>query len=148
MAAQAAPAGTETEARKGKRARVLFKATIRARDGESEARIRDLSKLGALIEMDAPPALDSDVLFVRGRISAAARVAWMGGNRAGLQFESPINEKELLAQSHTGAKAQVGRLARCNADYRRPGVQQIQLSARERKLARVWAAQMGLSFDE
>jgi hypothetical protein len=146
LGAQVSPPETGQEARKGKRSRVLFKAMIHSQFGQAEARIRDLSRLGALIEMDVPPPLGAEVMFVRGSICAAGRVAWAGGQRAGLQFDGPIDEKEIVAQGT--ARSEIGRLARYNADPRRPPVQQFRLTAQERKLAQVWASQMGLSFEE
>lgn len=137
-----------SETRKGKRARVLFKAIIRDRGRETESRVRDLSALGALIEIDVPPPLGSNVLFVRGTIAAVARVAWVGGDRAGLEFEHPVNEKEMLAQPAMPAPKMPAKPIDPESLYRRPGVQYIRLSDEERRLAQVWAAQMGLKFED
>lgn len=137
-----------SETRKGKRARVLFNAMIRDGGREAESRVRDLSSLGALVEIDKPPPLGSNVVFVRGTIAAVARVAWVGGNRAGLEFEHPINAKEMLAQPVMPAPKMPGKPIDPESLYRRPGVQYVKLSDDERRLAHVWAAQMGLSFED
>ena len=137
-----------SETRKGKRARVLFKAMIRDRGRETESRVRDLSALGALIEIDNPPPLGSNVLFIRGTIAAVARVAWVGGGRVGLEFEHPVNQKEILAQAPMPAPKMPARAIDPESLYRRPGVQYKRLSDEERQLAHVWAAQMGLSFED
>jgi hypothetical protein len=149
LAAHSSPVAAGPEARKGKRSRVLFKAIIRSLGQQGEARIRDLSKLGALLEMDRPPAAGSDVIFLRGTISAAARIAWVDGARAGLEFDCPVDEKEMLAQpAAVPPKAPARRIEPDDASYRRPGVLSTQMTDEERRLARVWAAQMGLSFEE
>jgi hypothetical protein len=139
-------AGSET--RKGKRSRVLFKAIIRHRGRESEARVRDLSSLGALIEIDNPPPLGTNVLFVRGSIAAVARIAWAGGDRAGLEFEHPVNQKEMLAQPPMPAPKMPAKPIDPESLYRRPGVQFNRMTDEERRLAHVWAAQMGLTFED
>jgi hypothetical protein len=139
-------AGKDKDIRKGKRSRVLFKATISARGGEFEARIRDLSALGALLEMDQPPALGTKVLFSRGKLSAPARVAWVGGNRAGLEFEHPVNEQALLAHSpRKTPEANERDLGNGGLSPGRPRI--VGISAEERRLAKLWARQMGMSFD-
>jgi PilZ domain len=143
------PAKDGSETRKGKRSHVLFKATIRWRGGEGEARIRDLSRLGALVEMDRPPTLHTGVLFVRGSISVGARIAWIAGQRAGLQFDSPIDEKKLLAQRHSvPPNAPRGHFVPSDGNYRRPGIQFVKMTDEERRVARMWAERMGLSFEE
>lgn len=142
------PATSEADTRKGKRSRVLFKARIRHSGRDSEARVRDLSPLGALIELNQAPPLDTRVLFVRGTIAAAARVAWTGGGRAGLEFDNPVNEKEMLAQPPVPEPRMPTKPIDPESLYRRPGVQFAKLTDEERRLAHVWAAQMGLTFQD
>jgi len=142
------PTTSEGGTRKGKRARVLFKATIRFHGRETESRVRDLSPLGALIELDNPPPLGSQLLFMRGAVAAAARVAWVGGDRVGIAFDHPVNEKEMLAQRPMPAPKMPAKPIDPRSLYRRPGVQFIRLSDEERRLAQVWASQMGLSFED
>jgi PilZ domain len=138
--------GKDKDTRKGKRSRVLFKAVISVRGREFEARIRDLSSLGVLVEMDQPPALGTKVLFSRARLSAPARVAWAGGNRAGLEFESPVDEKALLDPGPGKApKAAQWEVSNGGLTPGRPRIAGI--SDEERRLAKLWARQMGLSFD-
>ena len=138
--------GNDKDTRKGKRSRVLFKAVISVRGREFEARIRDLSSLGVLVEMDQPPALGTKVLFSRGRLSAGARVAWVGGNRAGLEFDTAVNEKALLAPGPRKApETPEWELSNGGLSTGRPRI--VGISAEERRLARLWAKQMGMSFD-
>jgi hypothetical protein len=141
-------AGQDEDTRKGKRSRVLFKATISARGREFEARIRDLSALGVLVEMDQPPALGTKVCFSRGKLSAPARVAWVGGTRAGLAFDNAVNEKALLAhvpgRTQKPAPREIGN---SSLPPGRPSLQLKQMSAEERRLAKLWARRMGMSFE-
>ena len=64
--------------RAAKRARVLLAAKLQTKYGEIEARLRDLSRKGALVECLEVPAVGTEVVFVRGKISVPARVAWVG----------------------------------------------------------------------
>lgn len=139
--------GQDKDPRKGKRSRVLFQATISARGREFEARIRDLSALGVLVEMDQPPALGTKVFFSRGKLSASARVAWVGGNRAGLAFDNPVNERALLAYVPGRTPKIAGETRNSSLSPGRPSVHLNKMSAEERRLARLWAKEMGLSFD-
>lgn len=72
--------------RKVDRRHVLLKATILAAEGEQEVRIKDLSSSGAQIACASPLRTDRDVIFKRGAIFAAARVAWSDSECAGLEF--------------------------------------------------------------
>jgi hypothetical protein len=133
------------ETRKGKRSSVLFKATILSSEQEGEARIRDLSRLGALIEMEEPPALGEQVRFVRGSTIVAARIAWVGGNRAGIEFDKPVDERQLIAQPPSKSSILKPRLEP-RGKHKRPGIH-AGISPEELRLARLWAARMGLSFE-
>lgn len=85
--------------RKTDRTRVLLKATLLTREGPREVRIRDLSSLGAQISADDALFESADVIFSRGPIFAAATVAWVNGDKAGLQFYRPLSVFELGASS-------------------------------------------------
>ena len=139
-------ASKDKDTRKGKRSRVLLKATISVRGRDFEARIRDISALGVLVEMDQPPKLETRVLFSRATLSAAARVAWVGGNRAGLEFDTPVNQKALLDPGPAKApKAAEWELSNGGLAAGRPRIAGIR--PEERRLAELWARQMGLTFE-
>src|SRR5207253_10468863 len=72
--------------RSGKRARVLLAARLETETGELEARLRDLSQKGALVECLEVPPVGSEVVFVRGATRVPARVAWAAADRIGLEF--------------------------------------------------------------
>jgi hypothetical protein len=76
-----------TGGRRIDRKHVLMTATIISADGQSMAKILDLSPSGARrIACNLPLSADSDVIFRRDGTFAAARVAWTDGTCAGLEF--------------------------------------------------------------
>jgi PilZ domain-containing protein len=82
--------------RHDKRSLVLITGRVMTSDGPVEVRLRNLSCNGALLEANVPPAEASEVMFERGETIAPARVAWISGNRFGIQFHHPIAEGEVL----------------------------------------------------
>lgn len=132
---------THTGKRGAKRARVLLAARLNTVDGEVEARLRDLSRRGALIECEAVLSVGDEVVFTRGKTIVPARVAWTGGGRFGLEFLRMIDESEVLIQ--------IGRpQARPQQRYRRPRVLSEDVTDEERKLAKIWARTVGIAAAE
>jgi hypothetical protein len=126
--------------RSAKRARVLLAAKLETDFGEVDARLRDLSQKGALVEcLEVPPA-GSEVVFVRGATRIPARVAWAGTNRVGLEFDYMIDEHEVLVQLGTKAQPKA-------ESFRRPGLS-TGLTADERKVARAWGVTVGLNIPD
>ena len=127
--------------RKAKRARVLLAARLQTGSGEVDARLRDLSRKGALVECQSVPPVGSEVVFLRGSISVPARVAWAGEGRAGLEFAYLIDENDVLVQ-----------LKRTTTDHNQPRFRRPRLgedmSERDRKLAQLWGASVGISIPE
>jgi hypothetical protein len=103
-----------------------------------DARLRDLSRKGALIECAGPLAVGDELVFTRGSTSVPARVAWTGGNRVGLEFLRMIDEQEVLVR--------LGRPSSSNAQqrFRRPALH-ADLSEHERNLARTWGVAVGIN---
>ena len=134
-------AGTDG-ARTARRARVLLSAKLRTPAGIISARLRDVSRKGALIECAVPPPLGTEVTFERGTTKVPARVAWSAHGRAGLQFHSMIDESELLVH--------IGRRAEPPASPYRFGRAALTLgmSAKERKAAQAWSVAVGLTLPE
>jgi hypothetical protein len=127
--------------RQTKRARVLLAAKLKTPWGEVDARLRDLSRKGALIECTTVPPVGSDVVFVRGTTIVPARVAWTGGQRVGLEFHYMIDEHEVLVQ----LKKPIGNQQQQR--FRRPGLNE-DLTDRDRKMARAWGVAVGISLPE
>lgn len=138
MGAENFPGETLARQRSAKRNRVLLAAKLRTRAGEVDARLRDLSRKGALVECGEPLSVGDEVVFSRGQTVVPARVAWVGGNRLGLEFLRMIDESEVLVQ--------LGRPAVNNTQqrFRRPALHG-DLSEQERKLARMWGVSVGIN---
>jgi hypothetical protein len=123
--------------RSGKRARVLLSARIETDSGEIEARLRDLSQKGALLECKRVPVVGSEVVFARGATRVPARVAWAGSDRIGLEFHHEIDEHEVFVQ--LGKKPEPK-----PADFLR----NIKLSPDDRRIAKAWGVTVGLTVSE
>jgi hypothetical protein len=129
----------ETEAagkRAGKRSRVLLAARLRTPSGEIDARLRDLSAKGALVECEATPPVDDAVVFVRGEIEVPARIAWVGAGRIGLEFDAEIDAQDILVQLGKGGPAE---------DPYRYVKLPHRLTGDQRRLALAWGVTVGLS---
>ena len=138
--------------RKAKRARVLLAVKIQTEVGEVEARLRDLSRKGALIECGTIPPVGSEVLFTRGHTIVPARVAWTSGNRIGLEFAFMIDESEVLVQlGRPAGDSSASSSNNSNSDYghtrfRRPRLFGEDMSEQDKKVARAWARSVGISM--
>ena len=125
--------------RAAKRARVLLAARLKTPFGEIDARLRDLSRKGALVECAKLPPVGSEVTFIRGSTTVPARVAWTADGRVGLEFLFMIDEQEVLVQLKRGSGNQ------SQERFRRPGLNE-DLSDDARKLAEAWGVTVGLTF--
>lgn len=123
--------------RSARRARVLLAARLETDTGEIEARLRDLSQKGALVECHQVPPVGSEVVFVRGATRVPARVAWAGADRIGLEFHHEIDEHEVFVQLGKRPPAKpVG--------FRRP----LFPNAAERRTAQAWGERVGLNLPD
>ena len=126
--------------RQAKRARVLLAGRLQTPSGEVDARLRDISRRGALVECDKVPPVGSEVVFSRGSTVVPARVAWTGGGRIGLDFHFPIDENEVLVQLKKAPAAQAPR-------FRRPGLNEG-LTGDDLNRARAWGATVGIALPD
>lgn len=126
--------------RRNKRARVLLAAKLQTPFGEIDARLRDLSRKGALVECSPVPPVDCEVTFVRGSIAVPARVAWAGAGRVGLEFVYMIDEADVMVQMKRAGGNQI------KDRFRRPGIKEG-ASEKDRALARAWGVQVGITLD-
>jgi hypothetical protein len=128
-----------TGKRQAKRARVLLAAKLQTDAGEIDARLRDLSRKGALVECNVAPPAGTELIFNRGTTSVPARVAWAAGNRVGLEFAYMIDENEVLVQ-----------LRRTTSDQPQPRFRRPSLfgdmTEHEKKLARLWGVSVGIAL--
>jgi hypothetical protein len=136
-----------------RRSRVLLAARLRTQYGDIDARLRDLSQKGALIECRDVPPVGTQLIFIRGGISVPARVAWVGRNRLGLEFVEMIDEGEVLVQLGGRAPASVSApQAVAPTSYqprcRRPRLHGEGLSEHERRLAEAWGVAVGIAVPD
>lgn len=133
--------GSAAGKRETQRARVLLSASLTLPNGEQvDARLRDLSRKGALVEAHVIPPVGSEVVFVRSGTVVPARVAWTGGNRIGLEFAFMIDDHEVLVQLGTPRKP-------APQPFRRPPVG-AKLTDQERKLANAWGTSVGIAVPD
>ena len=126
--------------RSAKRARVLLAAKLDTPHGEMDARLRDLSSKGALVECNNRAlTVGTEVVFKRGSTIVPARVAWVGGGRVGLEFKYTIDDQEVLVQLKRAASGPA-------EPYRRPAIT-AELSDKDRKLAQAWGVTVGLNIN-
>lgn len=135
---------TDAGNRSAKRARVLLAAKLQTSFGEVEARLRDLSRRGALVECAQAPNVGSAVVFIRGETVVNARVAWASNNRVGLEFDRMIDEHELLV--HIGKPPKSGPQPSYPQSFRRPGIGRM--SVEDQKVAQAWSIAVGLTLPE
>jgi hypothetical protein len=126
--------------RQAKRARVLLAGRLQTPAGDFDARLRDISRKGALVECGKVPAVGSEVVFSRGNTVVPARVAWTGGGRIGLEFHYPIDENEVLVQLKKAPPAQGPR-------FRRPGLNEG-LTEDDLQRARAWGVTVGIALPD
>ena len=138
MGVENSPQVTQAGKRALKRSRVLLAARLQTPMGEVEARLRDLSRKGALVECAEPLDVGTEVVFSRGGTVVPARVAWSSGRRIGLEFDRMIDESEVLVQ-HAPAQKQA-----VQPYYRRPFLSDRKMSEQDRQRAREWGLAMGL----
>lgn len=84
-------------ARKQERKRVLMRGTVYSPAGAFVVWIRDISNDGAWVAGEDPLPKDCDVIFKRGPIFAAARIAWSNETGAGLKFYRDLAECEIAS---------------------------------------------------
>jgi hypothetical protein len=131
---------SETGQRQAKRARVLLAGKLQTPFGEIDARLRDISRRGALVECGKVPPVGCEVVFSRGQTVVPARVAWTGAGRVGLEFHYPIDENEVLVQLKKAPAAAAAR-------FRRPGLNEG-LNEDDLKRARAWGVTVGIALPD
>jgi hypothetical protein len=84
-------------ARKGERRRVLMRGTVFGPNGAHVVWIRDISTDGALVAGDDALPANCDVIFKRGPIFAAGRIAWSNETGAGIKFYRDLADCDVAA---------------------------------------------------
>ena len=78
-----------------KRTRVLMTGVLVTPTGTQKVTIRDVSRSGAQVMSKDKIPNGCDILFKRGSLLAAAHVAWVSGDEAGLRFYRELSPDEI-----------------------------------------------------
>ncbi|QIK96222.1 hypothetical protein G7076_06970 [Sphingomonas sp. HDW15A] len=122
---------SSSQNRRSRRSNVLMSATVEFDGASVKAKLRNLSKEGALVEGEGLPAIGQLVTFRKGDLRLSGNVAWRAGNRAGIAFDQPLDPESVLR--HVPAPR-----PRMAADHRRPRLRGQELTPGERKIAEDW----------
>ena len=117
--------------RRSRRSNVLMAATVEFDGATVEAKLRNLSKEGALVEGAVLPAIGQEVKFRKGELLAWGTIAWRAGNRAGIAFAQPLDPESVLHHVPTPRP-------RIASEHRRPRLRGQELTPGERKIAEDW----------
>jgi hypothetical protein len=85
--------------REPKRSRVFLVAQVDSGSGPMQARVRDISRSGALLEADRLPENGARVRLTCGGANLDARVVWAQDGRFGVEFETPLLVGKLTDKS-------------------------------------------------
>jgi len=117
--------------RRSRRSNVLMAATVECDGTSVEAKLRNLSKEGALVDAAGLPGIGAKVTFLKGELRASGTVAWCAGNRAGIAFDVTLDPEAVLR--HVPKPR-----ARTTTEHRRPRLRGQELTPGERKIAEDW----------
>ena len=135
------------EQRRAKRSRVLLGAKLATDAGEIDVRLRNLSQLGALLSCASPPAVGSEVTFMRGETIVHSRVMWVEAEHFGIKFDFPIEESEMLVHiAPPTARTETPPPEPPSQAYR-SGFHHHILTPEERKIAEEWFSGSDRSHD-
>ena len=73
-------------------------AAVGTESGETQARLLDLSRNGALVQAMRPPPPGTRCTLTRERFQVAATVRWARGGRFGLRFDEGLRVTDLFFQ--------------------------------------------------
>ncbi len=125
--------------RKTRRSNVLMSASLELSGVALPVKLRNLSADGALVEGDKLPVEGSAVLFRKGELSVAGRVAWSKTRHAGISFEEQLAPDQVLR--HVPAPR-----ARVQPDFRRPGLKPVGMTEDERRFGEMWLSTSARAF--
>ena len=101
--------GPTVPKREEKRSRVFLVARVDAANGLQDARVRDISRNGALLESDVTPAFGESIQVKCGRTTLQSRVAWVDRGWYGVEFETPLVMRQLVDEAGTKLKVSAPR---------------------------------------
>jgi hypothetical protein len=121
---------SNSQNRKTRRSNVLMSASLELSGTSVPVKLRNLSAEGALVEADKLPIEGASVLFRKGDLSVAGKVAWVNGRQAGVNFAHNLNPEQLMRHIPTPRP-------RVMPDFRRTGLKGT-LTAQERRFGEGW----------
>lgn len=98
--------------REPKRSRVFLSAEVNSGNGPLDARIRDISATGALIECDLGAASGSTVTIRCGEATIRGHVAWVERGWFGVEFNEPLVVDRLVDLAGVGMNVSAPRTYR------------------------------------
>lgn len=126
------------------RAPVFLMVTIDGACRRIDAKLRNISAGGALVEGESLPPAGSRIVFRRKAIAAPGIVAWADGPFAGIRFDQPLEPQQVLRKI-SRPPSPMPRSESC----RRPGFRESALTRGELEWARLWLpAQLRERFGE
>lgn len=99
-------------ARTAARSNVFLAATLEAAGRPCPVRVRNISRLGALLDGPDLPDKDSAVILRRGSLSASADIAWRDRDQCGVRFTTAISVGEWIRRVGHPGQEQVDTLVR------------------------------------
>jgi hypothetical protein len=117
--------------RRSRRSNVLMSATVEFDGTSANAKLRNLSKEGALVQGEGLPPIGQQVKFCKGEMCLSGHVAWRAGDRAGIAFDKPLDPESVLRHVPSPRP-------RMAAEHRRPRLRGQELTPGERKVAEDW----------
>lgn len=122
------------------RVRVLLSVKLITTTDEVDAKVRDLSLSGAMLQGRSLPKAGSDLIISRGSLEIFARVVWTRAGLCGVKFDSPLCALEELLRS-AAARDNVGQVE--EKERFDPRSRPVPLTAEELEIARGWAVPNG-----
>lgn len=120
-----------TQNRRSRRSNVLLTATIEVAGEMLPVKLRNLSADGALVEAPLLPAAETKIVFHRKDLCVRGKIAWVGGNHAGVEFNRKLDPEQVLR--HVPPPRQKQQL-----EFKRPGFNVRDFSPEQRRLIERW----------
>lgn len=125
--------------RRSRRSPVLLAASVELGGAVHDVKLRNLSSDGALVEGADDLPEYANIVFCRKDLRVRARVAWVQGKYAGIAFDKPLEQAEVLRHvPRRESKPLPPEL------FTRPAVSRHELSHAERRWIQDWMNTSGV----
>ncbi|HEY1604203.1 MAG TPA: PilZ domain-containing protein [Allosphingosinicella sp.] len=123
---------------------VMISARVRISNVWFDTQIRNVSSRGMMIDLNIPLSRGTYIEIVRNEWRTAARVAWIGAGRCGIQTQDHVRLAELA--SETGQMTRASDLQAASPEHRRTRVWTGRNIGRMLEMAALVAAIAGFAF--